>query len=60
MGKLTFRIQIIIGIILIIVANVLSFALHNGIVSNISWVIYGLLMVLFRIFHGLYMVCFLL
>ena len=38
MGKLTFRIQIIIGIILIIVAN--------GIVSNISWVIYGLLFII--------------
>ena len=46
MEKLTFRIQIIIGIILIIIANVLSFALHNGIFSNISWVIYGLLFII--------------
>ena len=44
--KLTFGIQIIIGIILIIIANVLSFVLHNGIFSNISWVIYGLLFII--------------
>lgn len=46
MEKLTFGIQIIIGIILIIIANVLSFVLHNGIFSNISWVIYGLLFII--------------
>ena len=46
MGKLTFKTQLIIGIILIIIANVLSFALHNGIFSNISWVIYGVLFII--------------
>ena len=47
MEKLTFGIQIIIGIILIIIANVLSLVLHNGIFSNISWVIYGLLFIIY-------------
>ena len=46
MEKLTFGIQIIVGIILIIIANVLSLVLHNGIFSNISWVIYGLLFII--------------
>ena len=46
MKKLTFKTQLIIGIILIIIANVLSFALYNGIFSNISWVIYGLLFII--------------
>ena len=46
MEKLTFGIQIIIGIILIIIANVLLFFFHYVIFSNISWVIYGLLFII--------------
>lgn len=46
MGKLTFKRQIILGIILIIVGNVLAFVSYNGIFSNIMWIIYGLLFVI--------------
>lgn len=46
MGKLTFKRQIILGIILIIAGNMLAFVLHKGIFSNIMWIIYGLLFVI--------------
>lgn len=46
MGKLTFKRQIIFGIILIIAGNMLAFVLHKGIFSNIMWIIYGLLFVI--------------
>ena len=39
MEKLTFRKQIIFGLILFIAANVLAFIFHNGIFSNFAWVI---------------------
>ena len=45
MEKLTFRKQIIFGLILFIAANVLAFIFHNGIFSNFAWVIYGLLFI---------------
>ena len=43
MKMLTFKRQIIFGILLIIIGNTLAFALHNGIFSNIAWILYGLL-----------------
>lgn len=45
-GKLTFKRQIIIGIILIIVGNILAFTFHKGVFSNIVWIIYGLLFII--------------
>ena len=38
MKRLTFKRQIILGIILIIVGNMLAFVFHNGIFSNIVWI----------------------
>lgn len=38
-----FKKQILLGVILVILANILAFALHQGLFSNIAWVIYGLL-----------------
>lgn len=46
MGKLTFKRQIIGGIILIIAGNILAFVFHKGIFSNIVWIIYGLLFII--------------
>lgn len=46
MKFLTFKRQIIFGIILVVIGNILAFALHNGIFSNIAWIIYGLLFIL--------------
>ena len=46
MGNLTFLKQIILGIVLIIVGNILAFVFHNGIFSNIMWILYGLLFIL--------------
>lgn len=46
MKKLTFNKQIILGIILVIVGNILAFIFHNGIFSNVVWIIYGLLFLL--------------
>ena len=43
MKKLTYKRQIILGIVLVVIGNTLSFTLHNGIFSNAAWIIYGLL-----------------
>lgn len=46
MRSLTFQRQIVLGIVLIIVGNSLAFTFHNGIFSNIMWILYGLLFIL--------------
>lgn len=46
MKGLTFKRQIILGVVLIIAGNALAFALHKGIFSNIAWIIYGVLFIL--------------
>lgn len=46
MRSLTFQRQIVLGIVLIIVGNLLAFTFHNGIFSNIMWILYGLLFIL--------------
>lgn len=46
MKTITFKRQVILGIVLIIIGNVLAFNLHNGMFSNIAWIIYGLLFLL--------------
>ena len=43
MKRFTFKNQIILGVILVIVGNTLAFIFHNGIFSNVVWIIYGLL-----------------
>lgn len=46
MKIITFKGQIILGIVLTVLGNVLAFNLNNGIFSNIAWIIYGLLFLL--------------
>lgn len=46
MRSLTFQRQIVLGIVLIIVGNLLAFTFHNGIFSNIMWILYGLFFIL--------------
>ena len=46
----TFKKQILLGVILVILANILAFALHQGLFSNIAWVIYGLLWIVQRVY----------
>lgn len=46
MKSLTFKRQIILGLVLIIVGNILAFVCHNGIFYNIAWIMYGLLFLL--------------
>lgn len=46
MKNLTFKKQIILGIILIIIGKLLEFTFHNGIFSNIAWILYGLIFLL--------------
>lgn len=43
--KITFKQQIFIGIILIIVGNVLALFLQKGLFANIAWVLYGLILI---------------
>ena len=38
-----FKKQILLGVILVILANILAFAFHRGLFSNIAWIVYGLL-----------------
>ena len=46
MRILTFKRQIILGVIFVITGNTLAFIFRNGIFSNIVWIIYGLLFLL--------------
>lgn len=46
MKRFTFKEQIILGVILVIVGNILAFIFHNGMFSNVVWIIYGLLFLL--------------
>ena len=39
MKRFTFKNQIILGVILVIVGNTLAFIFHNGIFSNVVWII---------------------
>ena len=43
MKSLTFKRQIILGLLLIIIGNILAFVCHNSSFSNIAWMMYGLL-----------------
>ncbi len=46
MKKITFKSQIIIGIILVVIGNILAFVFHKGVFSNIAWIVYGILFIL--------------
>ena len=43
MKKVTFKQQVLFGIVLVIIGNSMAFALHNGIFANLSWIIYGII-----------------
>lgn len=43
MKKLTFDGLITVGITLIVIANVLAFLFHVGILVNLAWMLYGVL-----------------
>lgn len=45
MKKLTFKYQILLGIIFILLGNVLAFIFHHGIFTNLAWILYGLLFI---------------
>ena len=42
MKEITFKQQVLFGIVLVIIGNSIAFALHNGIFTNLSWIIYGI------------------
>ena len=46
MRSLTFQRQIVLGVVLIIAGNLLAFIFHNGIFSNVMWILCGLLFIL--------------
>ena len=50
MKKVTFKQQIFIGIILIVVGNVSALILHKGLFVNIAWILYGLLLILHPVY----------
>lgn len=43
MKTLTFRRQLLFGLILIVLGNFLAFTFRQGIFSNIAWIAYGIL-----------------
>lgn len=59
MKTLTFRRQLLFGLILIVLGNFLAFTFRQGIFSNIAWIAYGILFLVnpvypeqFGYFHG--------
>ena len=48
--RLTFKIQLICGVLIAVVSCVLSSVLHKSIFMNIAWIVYGLMW----IFHPAY------
>lgn len=46
MKNLICKQQVLIGIVLIVIGNVLAFILHKGLFANITWVLYGLILIL--------------
>lgn len=54
MNKITFKHQVFIGIILIVVGNVIALILHKGVLANIAWILYGLVLILHPIYPERY------
>ena len=54
MKKITFKQQVIIGITLIVVGNVLALILHKGLFANIAWILYGLILILHPVYPEKY------
>lgn len=45
-----FKKQILPGVILVILANILAFAFHRGLFTNIAWIICGLLWIVHPVY----------
>lgn len=45
-----FKKQILLGVVLVILANILAFAFHRGLFSNIAWIVYGLLWIVHPVY----------
>ena len=43
---ISFKEQVLYGVMLIVSGNILAFIFHKGIFSNIAWIIYGLNLIL--------------
>ena len=54
MKRITFKQQVFIGIVFIIVGNVLALILHKGLFANIAWILYGLVLILHPIYPERY------
>jgi len=54
MKKITFKQQVFIGIILIVVGNALALILHKGLFANIAWFLYGLILILHPVYPEKY------
>lgn len=54
MKNITFRHQVFIGSILIIVGNVLALILQEGVFANIAGILYGLILILHPTFPERY------
>lgn len=54
MKKITFKQQVCIGIIFIVVGNVLALSLHKGLFANIAWILYGLILILHPVYPEKY------
>ena len=54
MKKITFKQQVFIGIILIIVGNIFALIFHKGWFSNIAWILYGLMFILSPVYPKKY------
>ena len=50
MKNVTFKQQVFIGIILIVVGNVLALILHKGLFANSAWILYGLILILHPVY----------
>lgn len=46
MRKITFRKQVVLGVILIVIGNLLALFLHKGLFVNIAWGVYGVILIL--------------
>ncbi|MCD8012419.1 MAG: oxidoreductase membrane subunit [Lachnospiraceae bacterium] len=46
MKRITFKIQLCISVALILIGNLLSVLLKNGILCNVAWILIGLLYIL--------------
>lgn len=54
MKKITFKKQIFIGIMLIIVGNIFAIVFQEGLCANIAWILYGILLIVNPIYPERY------